>query len=351
MTATLEQGATNCVVQCAKIDAGQEVFLVNQEGAVEPAVVDAIEATIRDHGARVSVIWGKRITQKSRAGVPDDVFAAYRDGEVVVSHFPSFSRAMRGDYFKDEIRTRVRNRAFTADFLASEWAQFPFELQRKISQQIDVLLSPGTGWRLTTPLGTDLRGVVGDPEDSAVASGYFLEGDDGTRAGRNFPGGVHMPKMALDVNGVLVAEHVDCAANYEDFEPIRFELKDSKVISVDGPEENVARVEAVLDGTDRITDSFHSGINPKAFAPCSRAAEPQRWWEYARNNPDMLHFHLGRARVPVSAAVFGYTLTADERVICRDGQFEFFDEPALASEIARLNVADGVLTSIPLRFA
>ena len=60
MTATLEQGATNCVVQCAHIKAGQEVFLVNQEGAVEPAVVDAIEAAIRGHGARVEVTADER---------------------------------------------------------------------------------------------------------------------------------------------------------------------------------------------------------------------------------------------------------------------------------------------------
>ena len=269
----------------------------------------------RDAGAKVDVIWADAHPKEKGAKINDKVFAAFRDADILVNHYHSLGRVALQDEFPAETRVRVPNRATTATLLGSSWARFPYGLQKALSESLEDVMSPGKRWRITSPAGTDLQGQFADA-DSALAQAYFQTDEDNNRARRNFPGGVHTPRISTGINGTLVAEYVDGAP--ADMPPLRLTVRDGKVVDVDGGDsEGLARLR-VLEG-DGYLDSWHSGINPKTVVPVKRSANPRKWYSYAHCSPRMVHFHLGRTHATINVACLGQTLEVEHRPVYENG--------------------------------
>lgn len=336
-------GARNCVVDCAGIGKGSMVAIVSETGTDE-AVVEAIAATARDAGAKVEIVWAEPYAKGGK--IPDNVFAAFRDADILINHYHSLTRAALADSFPDEQRIRVPNRAITRELLSSPWARFPYQLQKVMSDVLEETMAPGRTWHITSPGGTDLKGRFAEP-DSPVARAYFQTDEDNNRARRNFPGGVHAPRVSDNVNGVVVAEYVDGAP--PEMKPVRLTIADGKVVQVDGggPE---GRAVARVNESDGSVDSWHCGVNPKVVVPEQRLKAPRKWYAYAHCSPRMVHFHLGRTHATINVGCLDQTLTIDGREVYRDGALADLGDKRIADAMRRYNVAPDALRTEALPF-
>lgn len=323
MSNELVEGAMNCVVDCARVKKGDTVYVLNQENAVAEDVSEIVREVAAKQGAKTKVVWEKAIPKKAEK-VPDAVLEAFRLGDVVISHYPSLRREVLYPHVKGDTRSRATNRATTAALLESDWARFPYSLQLTIINAIDHLLSAGKRWRITSPNGTDIQGEVGDSE-STVAQAYFVRGEDENRASKNFPGGVHTPLVSSSTQGVIYVDHASVAGAFPTSEPLRLELKEGKVTSIQGGDE-AGQIKKELEGTDGFLDSWHAGTNPRTIVPCDRKNDARMWWVYAHCSPKILHFHLGRTHAPVNVATFNQTVYVDGRKIYEHGSLAVIDE-------------------------
>ena len=329
MNQSFAAGIRNCVEDCGAVERGQSVYVVSEEGAADRQVADAIADLARERGANVEIVWGPKIPKDRPDNIPADVLQAYGRADLLFSHFPSLKREALHPHFPGEKRTRVPNRARTVDLMSTKWAAFPYSVQRAMAVTIDTLSAPGKSWRITSPSGTDVRGKFGTP-DSAVAQAYFVE-EEGGRARRNFPGGVHSPVMAVATEGVIVADHIAGFGSMSKTNPIKIELKNSRVVSIAGDDDGKMR--AALNKTDGFIDSWHAGVNPMTVVPYARADNPVEWYSYSHCSPSIVHFHVGRSTAPIDAACFHQSIVIDDRQIYDRGQLMLWDDPAVAASV------------------
>ncbi len=343
MSENFEAGIDNCVVTCARVEPGQTVYVVTQEGAADPTVVEALTASARDRGADVRVVSGPVIPKDRPDEIPPAVLDAYGRADVLFAHYPSLKREALHPHFPGESRVRVPNRARTVSLMSSEWAGFPYSVQRALATTLDTLSAPGKAWRITSPNGTDVRGTFGS-RDSTVAQAYFVE-DEGGRARRNFPGGVHSPVVAVATEGVIVADHIAGFGGMPD--RMRLELKEGRVVLIEGGDPEGPMHEA-LGGTDGFIDSWHAGVNPKTIVPVARADNPVQWYSYSHCSPMIVHFHVGRSHAPVDVACFDQTIEIDGRTVYEEGRLAIWDEPDVDSAVNASGMADAMTVNTPM---
>ena len=262
-------------------------------------MVEALTASARDRGADVHVVSGPVIPKERPDEIPPAVLDAYGRADVLFAHYPSLKREALHPHFPGESRVRVPNRARTVSLMSSEWAGFPYSVQRALATTLDTLSAPGKAWRVTSPNGTDVRGTFGSRE-STVAQAYFVE-DEGGRARRNFPGGVHSPVVAVATEGVIVADHIAGFGGMP--HRLRLELKEGRVVSIEGGDPDGPMHEA-LGGTDGFIDSWHAGVNPKTIVPVARADNPVQWYSYSHCSPMIVHFPRGTLARPRGRRLF-----------------------------------------------
>jgi hypothetical protein len=344
----LREGAANCVLDCGGVRKGQSLFVVSERGAVEESVVDAIVAAGQGAGAKVSVVWGDAISKQTPDTIPDAVLAAYRDADVLISHYPSLQREALVPHFPSETRVRVPNRARTVAMLASDWARFPYSLQRAIAGRLDELMAPSKDWRITTPAGTDVTGTFG-AAGGVVGAAFFVDTDEG-RARRNFPGGVHSPRSCQALDGVIVCEYLDNVPMSPADQALAIEIAGSCIRHSDG---GTAATRGLIVGSmnrdDGYIDSWHGGVHPRTLVPVSRAQNARQWFSYCHCSPDSLHFHLGRGFETTNIGVFGQTLTVAGQVIYDQGRLVTENDPVMGDAISRAGIDNVMLSNLTLQ--
>jgi len=347
MADAFEAGVRNCVENCAGVKRGQSVYVVSEEGAAEPALVEAVAEAARERGGDVHVVWGPVIPRERRDEIPAHVLDAYAKADVLFAHYPTLKREALHPHFAGERRVRVPNRARTVALMSSDWAAFPYEVQREAAHAIDALSAPGRSWRITSPAGTDIKGTFGDP-NSTMAEAYFIEEEDG-RARRNFPGGVHSPVMAVDTEGVIVADHIARFRAMNPSDPLVVEIREGRVVSVKGGDDEGRMAESVR-ATNGYIDSWHAGVNPKTVVPIERRADPVEWYTYSHCSPMIVHFHVGRSYDTLDLACFRHTVTVDGEAVYRDGSLAVWDRPKVDRAIAQSGMPASMLENgeIPL---
>ncbi|MDE0034916.1 MAG: hypothetical protein OXU75_17560 [Deltaproteobacteria bacterium] len=343
MIEDFETGIENCVARCARVERSQSVHIVTEEGAADTAVVEALTESVRGLGGDVHVVNGPVIPKDRPQEIPPSVLDAYRRADVLFAHYPSLKREALHPHFPGESRVRVPNRARTVSLMSSEWAGFPYSVQRALATTLDTLSAPGKAWRVTSPNGTDVRGTFGSRE-STVAQAYFVE-DEGGRARRNFPGGVHSPVVAVATEGMIVADHIAGFGGMPD--RLRLELKGGRVVSIEGGDPEGPMHEA-LGGTDGFIDSWHAGVNPKTIVPVARADNPVQWYSYSHCSPMIVHFHVGRSHAPVDVACFDQTIEIDGRTVYEEGGLTIWDEPDVDSAVNASGMADSMMVNTPM---
>lgn len=350
MTSELEQGAANCVVDCAEVRKGQYVIIVNEDGAVDRDVSDAIAGAAERQGAKVSTVWAAPIPKDQPENIPGTVLEAYREADVLFAHYPSLQREALHAHFPSELRVRVPNRAPRTALLSSDWARFPYGLQRAISHALDARMAPGVRWRITSPTGTDISGTFA-ASDSVVSTAYFSVNDDNERARRNFPGGVHSPHASDRVKGAIVVDYLDHhpdVGNRVGQQRVVLQIDDNAVAGLSG-DPVAAAVRADMEKrTDGYLDSWHGGVNPRTFAVVPRLPNARGWFGYAHCSPQVLHFHWGRSHAHINVGIDAPTVWIGDRAIYRDGRLLDPEDAAVDEAMARLGLDWRTISAAPM---
>ncbi|MDX1482939.1 MAG: hypothetical protein R3229_00540 [Alphaproteobacteria bacterium] len=348
MSTELEGGAANCVIDCAGVNKDTRLFVVSETGAVDEAVADAVERAGRDAGARVETVWVDPIPKETPDAIPEAALTAYREGDIVISHFPSLTREALHPHFPGETRVRVPNRARTVELLSSEWARFPYGVQLALATRLQEKMTPGKSWRITSPAGTDLRGVFGGA-GGLVGSAFFVDGGETGRARKNFPGGVHDPRASAELDGVLIVEYMDHVEQSEDDPPLRLEIKDCRITEITGGAED-GRLRDAIAASDGWIDSWHAGDNPCTLTPVTRGKNSRSWFGYGHCSPAIMHYHLGRTHETTNLASFDHTLVVDGETLYQDGQLgpDLLEDAIVADAIKAAEVSDDMLATRPM---
>jgi hypothetical protein len=343
MSTALESGAANCVVNCAKVGKGTRLFVVSEHGAVDQEVAETISACGRDAGADVETLWTEPIPKETPGAIPEPVLEAYRDGDIVISHLPSLTREALHPHFPGETRVRVPNRARTASLLSSDWARFPYAVQRAIAECLESRMAPGRAWQITSPAGTDLKGRFGGA-GGEVGAAFFVDAGDAGRARKNFPGGVHDPRACETLDGVLVVEYMDNVAQSEADTPLRVEIKDCRITEITGGGDD-GQLRNAIEASDGWIDSWHAGANPRTVAPVQRSQNCRSWFGFSHCSPGIMHYHLGRTHETTNLASFGHTLTVDDETLYADGQLTIYDDPKVSEAIKESGMSEDMLAT------
>jgi hypothetical protein len=328
----IEEGARNCVADCAQVKRGNSVLILNQSGSVDSEVSNALAQAAKDSGAQIHVLWGEPIP-KSDETLPKTLIGALLASDVAIVTYPSLRREVLHPYIKDREVARSGNAARTTALMGSEWARFPYHLEDAIINRLDEIMEQAKLWRITTAEGTDIRGEFRGKE-SVIAGAYFERDDGNTRFSRSFPGGVHTPFNSGMVEGVIMVEHLSSLATQGNAlaldRPFRIEVKGNEVVAIEegekGGEILRQQIEERKEGVYHFIDSWHAGTNPKTVVPWDRKKEPRVWWNYAHWSPLALHFHLGRSVNPITLCCFNQTVWVDGRKLYEDGKLAILDD-------------------------
>jgi hypothetical protein len=350
VSAALEAGAANCVIDCAGAGRGMRLFVVSERGAVDDTVAETIAAAGRDAGATVESLWVDPIPKATPDAISDAVLDAYREGDIVISHFPSLTREALHPHFPGEMRVRVPNRARTEALLGSDWARFPYSVQRAMAERLEEKMAPGLAWRITSPAGTDLKGVFGGAggpggPGGEVGAAFFVEGEQG-RARKNFPGGVHDPRACAALHGVIMVEYMDNVEQSPDDPPLRVEVKDCRITEITGGAGD-GKLRDAIAASDGWIDSWHAGVNPRTVSPVERQDNGRGWFGYSHCSPAIMHYHLGRSHETTNLASFGHSLSVDGEILYEDGALApaILGDPVVAGAIKAAGMSTDMLAT------
>jgi hypothetical protein len=350
MSAALEAGAANCVIDCAHVGSQTKLFVVSERGAVDEVVNDTIVAAGRDAGAAVENVWVDPIPKTTPDAIPESALTAYREGDIVISHFPSLTREALHPHFPGETRVRVPNRARTEELLGSGWARFSYSVQRAIAERLEAKMAPGLEWRITSPAGTDLKGTFAAADAGGeVGAAFFVDAGEEGRARKNFPGGVHDPRACGTLDGVLVVEYMDHVPQSEDDPPLTLEIKDCRITRMTGGAANGLLRDAI-GKTDGWIDSWHAGVNPETLTPVTRHANSRSWFGFTHCSPAIMHYHLGRTMDTTNLASFGHTLIVNGETLYENGALGpgILEDAVVTAAIAKADAKNQSFATRPM---
>jgi hypothetical protein len=217
----------------------------------------------------------------------------------------------------------------------------------EVLKRFESELNEARSWRITCPLGTDVRGT------QAPAEGNTPVGRDFTLL--LFPVPIHRPVSCATMSGrVAVAHWLMSTANhvYEDSfleldEPLMALVEEGRITNFEGPKDLVRRVRShyrrvakLYDIDGDVVHSWHAGIHPKAFYPLRATTNIERWGSVAFANPRYLHFHTCGNYAPgeIAWSLFDASVHLDGRVYWEGGRFTFLDTPDMRGRLAHYNL-------------
>src|ERR1051325_8990618 len=120
----VEDGAKNCVIDCARVKKGSQVYVVNQKGAVAEEVSHAIEEIVERENAKAITVWEEAIPKGSDK-IPPNVLEAFTTGDVVISHYPSLKGEVLHPHVQRDTRSKRRTGRYRGNCCNRNGQGFP----------------------------------------------------------------------------------------------------------------------------------------------------------------------------------------------------------------------------------
>ncbi len=365
---------TDLVDKCAEIKPGMEVLiLAHKDGLygginlVDEEAVAWTASVVKSRGANCSILWIDEEQKTHKWRYPPIVKGAVSGSDVLLNfsseitneEIPEFRMHMR------EANTwNIRVFTLTAPLLMTEWAQTPYELVSKIRQvSSKPFMTDNSPFVMTDPNGTYLEGYTILPVKREGIPGVAY-GKPRKETGRYapWPEWLHTQVRCKDVNGVF---NFNCMLGWwaipigirpEWEEPVRVEVKDSRMVKISGGPEAEA-IEAFLKELEGkvgekiwLFDTFHFGVHPNAKV--TEAQCPHIYHRRLINHSHScnLHWHLGSAPANDSYPYWPHitgdirrpTLKVNDQLAYDDGWLCALDDPEVAEVAARYPGRPGV---------
>jgi hypothetical protein len=336
-----KEGARNLVENCAEVQTGELVVLVNDQRQVDRTVSTLLEEAVRARRASSAVLWVEPEGLDPRGGrargvsLSAEQIASLLKADKVIA---SIGGAPLGRYLADSNKRPllVNNGFYTLEDLASGHARYHWGIVQAIYDVMDHDVFPvGSHWRITSPAGTDLRGAV----DTKSARASYVDEMRQERV-RNFFSGAYMPVASQEAEGVIVVEWVAMSALEPAYDPPHVVVQHNKIAGVEGGshiKKWVKEYHEAFEGLVKrfgdnalLLDSWHGGAHPKAV-----------------NIPGMvgtggtrhMHFHMGRTTGKTGDYQGGqikyFTMEVDGKKIYDTGRLALLDHPKITAAAER----------------
>ena len=312
----LAQGATNLLLNCAELVAGEKVLVVREPAALgyyDDEVAEEVAVTARELGIIV-----KTLEVPFNPIVKDP--GTHLSGLMADADCTIFF-ARLGDQLRfresSSRTTSVMSYALDAGMLASRFGRTSYADLIRVKTLVDKALSEASSIRVTCPAGTNLHGTGQQGEGQSVETTV-----------RRFPLSVFSPVLAESFSGVVAQRGFLCNTGSQSYEPPACEILDvlnvciesGKIVRFEGRPDDVERAErhytfvSELFGLDKYNvHSWHAGIHPGCAYRKPANYFFDRWSNGAFGNPRVLHFHTCGQHAPgeISLNVIDPTILLD----------------------------------------
>lgn len=248
---SLESGAKTIVEQCLEINSGEEVVVVNDGN--DQDLIDVLLSVLDENGSEYEYLEYEEPDNHGEEP-PERIAEALKESDVFIaptkksiSHTQARVKACesgaRGVTLPG-ITKEIWNTSLQADY--SQVKELSEKVYRKLKNTDKV--------RIETPSGTDLTFEV-DMDYFHKDTGIIREpGEFG-----NLPAG-EADGATVNAEGRLVIDHMPFIQNSED---VTVEIKDNKVVAIEGESTGLQEAFSGIDGAKNIAE-FGFGTNPEA---------------------------------------------------------------------------------------
>ena len=278
------------MIEAADIRTGDQVLLLADRRS-DPVSIEALTAGLKMHGAIPMSLITEPISRYGH--VPDAVLQAMHASDVAIWVWPVFitftpnHRAMGRQ--REESGTQLKERRLkpyfvyfegTPGLLARDYAKFPNKIMWKLAEKVREVVASGRVVRVEDDLGSKLTATY---DGRRLYGMQFRAGDP--------PGRCHFPWGRCGVfNGDGNADgeiYLSCVQGVAGMlsEPMRWKVKDSWVVEVDGGGEvgeECRRLFEQVPGSNRLIEIMF-GYHPKASI--AHGIEDPMHWELISKMP------------------------------------------------------------------
>jgi len=336
----LRDGASNLLVRCAGMRAGQTLLVIVEDpatGYYDPALAAAVMATAGDLGIRA--VRRQVPFTPEPAAPPAELLAAMAAADRTL-FLARLGDQLRFKSAMADIRPVVCY-ALDPAMLASGFGRANHQAFVALKSSLDSALAAARQIRVTCPLGTDFEGPGAE---------FPPEGTEVTVA--RFPLSVFSPVPASGFRGRVVQAGFLTGTGARYYRPYSIALdgllsvhfEGNRITRFEGAAADCARAEAhYRDVAVRygllhdFIHSWHAGIHPGCAYPEHAALSPERWSGSAFGNPRLLHFHTCGEEPPgeISLNVVDPTIRLDGIAVWEDGRLRPERVPGGAAAFAR----------------
>ncbi len=338
------EGVANLVRNCAEVQRGEKVLIINEQGAMDPAVADLMAEAVRAAGARAEVMWhdAPEGSGPGRGGqLPEELLRAIISADKVIANYPLRDRAIEPHVGPDSRVLIVHSIFRTEEHFASEHARYHWGMANAIYDRFEnELFADGRRFRLAGTGGTDVSGVIGPVSERARQ----LE-DEKAGFSRSFNSPAYIPVASLRCEGQAVIEYTGGFRRVPIDHPPTLIIEGNKITRVQGPPEARQWVEEYAKVIDERleqrgveankVDSWHGGLHPTA--ECT----PGPLGLIGNASTDMMHFHVGPTGDHMQAQWGRVILELDGVRIIDDGEYvPEWDDANLRETARRFGLED-----------
>lgn len=332
--ATVTDGINNLVVNCAEVQRGEKVLLINEQGSMDPSVADLVVEAVRAAGGNPTLVWADAPDGGPPGmggdSISDELLRAIVSADKVIASYPLRDRALEPHLGSNPKVLVVHSMFRTADHFASEHACYPWGMANAIYERFErELFAEGRRFRLAGTGGTDVAGVIGP----VSARARQLE-DEKARFSRSFNRSAFIPVASLGCEGQAVIEFTAGFRRVPIDNPPTLVIEGNKITRVEGRPEAKRWVEEYAKLVDERleqqgpeankVDSWHGGLHPTA--ECT----PGPRGMIGNASTEMMHFHVGPRGDHMQAQWGRVVLELDgERIIDNGKYVPEWDDPKL----------------------
>ena len=326
-------GAENLLNQCLVAKPGEVIVLLAEDPALghyDAAAPRIVAETAQAHGCQV------RVLPVGFGAEPQSYLDEWRSDLDSADHILFFARIGDQIRFDSEAKTQSRVMIYTLDqaYLASPFGTLPHGLMTAIKDRLETALLQSEHWRISCPLGSDLRGSSAGFRSSDLAFSLKL-----------FPVPTFQPVPCADATGQVAIAHwlmnTDTHSYDDDVlfldEPVMAHIEAGRIVDLEGPSgivtqlrDHYRRVADLFAVDGSLVGSWHAGIHPGAYYAARARDDIKRWGGIAFANPRYLHFHTcGGAPGEIAWSLFDATVELDGEATYERGRFVFSERPEI----------------------